>query len=119
MAEKKKKRSSSSTQLRTKFKIEALTFELSHLRKENEFLKATLDRIQSNKHTGGDVLLEEHLRELHLGKDVPQTVLISDDSDRMDTDLSQSDRSTGRKQFNYCKTKEEEELELDYHQIFS
>jgi predicted RNase H-like nuclease (RuvC/YqgF family) len=122
---KTEEKKSSSSRLRTKFQIEALTVELSQLKRENERLKQTLERIQqakqpkSNKHTadGGDVLLEEHLRELHLDKtsDVPQTVLLSEDRD----ELSLSGKSPGIKRFNYCKTKEEEELEFDYHQIFS
>jgi len=69
--QKNKKRSS--TRIRTKFQIEALTVELSKLRQENQFLKETWHRIQQteqpkpNDHIGGDIL-EERMRDLHLEK---------------------------------------------------
>ncbi len=111
-----KNKKSSSSRLRTKFRIEALTVELSELKRENKFLKQTLDRIQQAKQPKSN--LEEHLRELHLDKkfEVPQTVPLSDDSD--DFSLL-SGKSPARKRFNYCKTKEEEELEFDCYEIFS
>eukprot|EP00985_Skeletonema_marinoi_P023722 scaffold15938_cov146-Skeletonema_marinoi.AAC.2 len=103
--QKNKKRSS--TRIRTKFQIEALTVELSKLRQENQFLKETWHRIQqtkqpkSNKHIGGDNILKERMRDLHLEKlEVPQELLSDNSSDREDIDLSDSERSPRRKQYN-------------------
>mmetsp|Transcript_25382 Transcript_25382/g.32483 ORF Transcript_25382/g.32483 Transcript_25382/m.32483 type:complete len:173 (+) Transcript_25382:144-662(+) len=103
--QKNKKRSS--TRIRTKFQIEALTVELSKLRQENQFLKETWHRIQqtkqpkSNKHIGGDNILKERMRELHLDQlEVPQELLSDNSSDREDIDLSDSERSPRRKQYN-------------------
>mmetsp|Transcript_29258 Transcript_29258/g.44249 ORF Transcript_29258/g.44249 Transcript_29258/m.44249 type:complete len:172 (-) Transcript_29258:209-724(-) len=99
-----KNKKHSSTRIRTKFQIEALTVELSKLREENQFLKETWHRIQqtkqpkSNEHIGGDNVLEERMRELHLAKlEVPQELLSDNSSDREDIDLSDSERSPRRK----------------------
>ena len=102
--QKSKKRSS--TRLRTKFQIEALTVELSKLRQENQFLRETWDSIQrtkqpkSNNLADGGIELEDDLREIHLDEEVPQ-VNLGDYSDQGDTDLSNSERSRERKQYNY------------------
>lgn len=117
--QKSKKRSS--TRLRTKFQIEALTVELSKLRQENQFLRETWDSIQRTKQpkpnnlADGGIELENDLREIHLDEKVPQ-VNLGDYSDQGDTDLSNSERSRERKQYNYM-TKDDEEI--DYHQLFS
>mmetsp|Transcript_12411 Transcript_12411/g.18473 ORF Transcript_12411/g.18473 Transcript_12411/m.18473 type:complete len:170 (-) Transcript_12411:537-1046(-) len=99
-----KNKKHSSTRIRTKFQIEALTVELSKLREENQFLKETWHRIQqtkqpkSNEHIGGDNVLEERMRELHLAKlEVPQELLSDSSSDREDIDLGDSERSPRRK----------------------
>mmetsp|Transcript_20751 Transcript_20751/g.29716 ORF Transcript_20751/g.29716 Transcript_20751/m.29716 type:complete len:162 (+) Transcript_20751:112-597(+) len=114
--QKSKSKKRSSTRLRTKFQIEALTVELSKLQQENQFLKETWNSVQqvkqikSNILTRGDAVLEEQLRELHLDRLELSKVHLRDGS-------RNSERSTERKQYNYCTTEEEEEI--DYYQLFS
>lgn len=113
---KSKSKKRSSTRLRTKFQIEALTAELSKLQQENKFLKETWNSIQqvkqikSNTLTRGDAVFEEHLSEIHLDK-------LELSKDHLRDGSSNSERSTERKQYNYCTTVEEEEI--DYYQLFS